>query len=180
MKGPETTSPVMEQASDMPEKGYVLNKGLPRFVGHTEIKRLRKVVEEKNALIEKFKKYDEVRKAYYADLMEEYEEMKSSFDQFTLELMNTVEDGDIDSSEQKKILKLYRNWYTYKRKQDLYKEKLVDARHSVKDLREDLTKLENLLGKLSFGNTTEVEQVVERMFVMRKHLDTLQAKIIVD
>ena len=47
------------QSSDDPVKGYVLNKGMPRFVGKTEIVRLRKVVDEKNAIIEKFQKYDE-------------------------------------------------------------------------------------------------------------------------
>ena len=77
--------PFMEDQSNIPDKetgqnafenGYSPNRGMPRFVGSTEIRRLSKVIEEKNALIEKFRKYDEERKAYYADFMEEYEAMK--------------------------------------------------------------------------------------------------------
>lgn len=64
------------QESDV--KPYILNKGLPRFVGRTEFRRLDKVIQEKNALIERFKQYDEERKAYYAGFIEDYNEMKES------------------------------------------------------------------------------------------------------
>lgn len=157
---------------------YVLNKGLPRFVGRTEIRRLSKVIDEKNALIEKFKKYDEERKAYYAERMEEYQEMQESFNQFMQELMKVVEDGELDQSEQKKFLKLYTNWFKYKNNAELYKDKLASARQSVRDIRDDFKKFEEMVSRMEFGSTTEIEQVISRIYTMRKHLDTLQSKMI--
>ena len=171
---------VSQPMADEPEKGYILNLGMPRFVNETEIRRLRKVVKEKNALIEKFKKYDEERKAYYAERKEEYDAMKQSFDQFSLELAKAVEDGELDASEHGKFMKLYRHWYTYKCRQELYKGKLAEARHSVREVRDDLSKLEALLGVLPLTSTSGLEQVVNRMITMRKHLDTLQSKMIVE
>ena len=159
-------------SSEEPERGYVMNKGMPRFVGKTEIARLRKVVEEKNALIEKFKKYDEERKAYYAAFMEEYKEMKDSYDLFNQELLKVVEEGDMSQSEHKKFLKLYRNWFIYKSKATLYQ--------SVRDIKDDIRKIEDLLGKYIIGSTSDMEVVIARMFAMRKHLDTLQSKMITD
>ena len=35
---------VSQPMADEPEKGYILNLGMPRFVNETEIRRLRKVV----------------------------------------------------------------------------------------------------------------------------------------
>ena len=52
--------PFMEEQSNIPDKetgqnefenGYSPNRRIPRFVGSTEIRRLSKVIEEKNALI---------------------------------------------------------------------------------------------------------------------------------
>lgn len=161
----------------MEEKGYRPNSGMPAFVGNTEIKRLNKVLDEKNALIEKFRKYDEERKAYYAERMEEYEEMKNSFDQFSEELLKVVDDGDMEQSEYRKFLKLYRNWFIYKANADLYKSKLADARDSVRDLREDIKKLEDSLVKLDIDKINDLEVLALRMCTMRKHLDTLQMKM---
>jgi hypothetical protein len=165
---------------DEPEKGYVLNKGMPRFVGRTEIRRLRRVIDEKNVLIEKFKSYDHERKEYYAAFMDDYREMKDSFDLFSQELLNVVEDGDISQSEHKKFLKLYKNWFIYKSKADLYKDKLAAARESVRDIKEDIRKLEELLGRLQLDSTGDIEVVITRMVTMLKYLDTLQSKMIVN
>ena len=161
------------------EDGYSPNRRLPHFVGPTEIRRLNKVIAEKNALIEKFREYDEERKAYYAGFMEEYEAMKESFEQFTQELQKVFEDEERAPSDYKKILRLYRNWLDYKNNAERYKEKLAAARESVSDVREDIAKLEELLGRLEFDCTSDLEHVVARMFTMRKHLDVLQSKMLV-
>ena len=159
------------------ENGYSPNWRLPRFVGPTEIRRLNKVVEEKNALIEKFRKYDDERKAYYAGFMEEYEAMKESFDQFTQELQKVFEDNGREESDYRKVLRLYRNWLNYKNHAEHYKDKL--ARESVRDIKDDLGKLEELLGQLEYETASDLEHVVSRMFTMRKHLDVLQSKLLV-
>ena len=161
------------------EEGYSPNRRLPHFVGPTEIRRLNKVIAEKNALIEKFREYDEERKSYYAGFMEEYEAMKESFEQFTQELQKVFEDEERTPSDYKKILRLYRNWLDYKNNAEHYKEKLAAARESVRDVREDIAKLEDLLGRLEFECTSDLERVVARMFTMRKHLDVLQSKMLV-
>ena len=163
------------KSAEQQEKGYVINKGMPRFVGDTEIKRLRKVVDEKNALIEKFKKYDEERKAYYAELMDEYNEMKSSFTQFTDELKKVMEDGEMTHSEYKRFIKLYGHWLTYKNHVMLFKNALATARQSVKDLVKDLKVLEALV--VNAGDMTLIEQLTDRIHVMHQHLDTVRSRL---
>lgn len=160
------------------EKGYVINKGMPGFVCDVEIKRLRKVVDEKNALIEKYKKYDEERKAYYANFMEEYSEMKESFTQFTDELVKVVEDGEMSHSEHKRFVKLYGKWLTYKNHAMLYKNAIATARHGVKDLVQDLKVLETLV--LNAGDMTLIEQLTDRIHVMHQHLDTVRSRLVTD
>lgn len=166
------------QENAEPEKGYVINKGMPSFVGDVEIKRLRKVVDEKNALIDKYKKYDEERKAYYANFMEEYSEMKESFTQFTEELMKVVENGEMSHSEHKRFMKLYGKWLTYKNHATLYKNTITTARHSVKDLVQDLKVLETLV--LNAGDMTLLEQLTDRIHVMHQHLDTVRSRLVTD
>ena len=170
---------VNKETHESDVKPYILNKGLPRFVGRTEFRRLDKVIQEKNALIERFKQYDEERKAYYAGFIEDYNEMKESFDHFNEELMKVVEDGDLDQSDYRKVMKLYRNWLTYKSNCELYRDKLCGARQSVCDIRNDIDRLEALMGQLSPEEISHQEQIISRMFTMRKHLDNLQSKVII-
>ena len=174
MKQPDIEKPDMAQ-TDENIQPYVLNKGLPRFVGHTEIKRLRKVVDEKNALIEKFKKYDEDRKAYYAGLLEENEELKESLTHFSEELMKVVQEGDMTDSEYKKFLKLYGRWLTYKNDMNRYKGHIAIARQGIKDLEQDLKKLENMV--VDAGEMTLLERLTERIHVMHQHLDTVRSRL---
>lgn len=166
------------EASTEPEKGYVINKGMPGFVCDVEIKRLRKVVDEKNALIEKYKKYDDERKAYYAKFMDEYSEMKESFTQFTEELVKVVEDGEMSHSEHKRFVKLYGKWLTYKNHAMLYKNAIATARHGVKNLVQDLKVLEALV--INAGDMTLLEQLTDRIHVMHQHLDTVRSRLVTD
>lgn len=170
------TQAVQENA--VQEKGYVINKGMPAFVGDVEIKRLRKIVDEKNAAIESFKKYDEERKAYYANFMEEYSEMKESFTQFTEELAKVVEDGEMSQSEYKRFVKLYGKWVTYKNHAMLYKNAIATAWHGVKNLVQDLKVLEALV--INAGDMTLLKQLTDRIHVMHQHLDTVRSRLVTD
>ena len=90
----ELEKEIQEENQQEPEKSYILNKGLPRFVGDTEFKRLRAVIDEKNALIEKFKAYDEERKAYYKDiqnLVDKLTEEKKALHEENAKLCKTIE-----------------------------------------------------------------------------------------
>ena len=76
-------------------------------------------------------------------------------------------------------MKLYRNWLTYKANCELYRDKLCGARQSVCDIRKDIDRLEALMGQLRPDEISHQEQIVTRMFTMRKHLDNLQSKVII-
>ena len=169
-----TTSP---QSSDEPIKGYVPNKGMPRFVGEVENKRLRKVIEEKDALIEKFKKYDEERKAYCAKLQSEYKDMKDFVDSFTEELKELQYEENICHEDYEEIIKLYGQWYGYKNRSQLYKGKLKAARASIKDLKDDVNKLEELM--TGIGNIRTTMKISDRFMLMRQHLEVLMSKLVV-
>lgn len=180
MNNSELLVPAMEQEVVESEKSYVVNKGMPAFVGRTEINRLRKVIDEKNALIEKFKKYDEERKVYYANLQSDYDELKASHDQFSEELLSVLANGDIDEPEYKKFIKLYHHWLSYKQRQEYYRNKLADARSSVRDLLSDIVALEAMSEGVPVDSFSTVDNFVRRMIIMRQHLDTLVSKITIE
>lgn len=70
-----------EDGAMVPVFHDLLNSGLQLTMG-AELKRLRKVVEEKNRCIDAFKKYDEERKAYYAQFAENYDMMLEQYEQW--------------------------------------------------------------------------------------------------
>ena len=63
-----------------------------------EIIRLRKIIEEKNAAIKGFKKYDADRKKYYARLEENYKIMEERFFEINAAI-DKCEDLDLNSKE---------------------------------------------------------------------------------
>ena len=88
-------------------KAYIPNLHL-ELTQAAEIKRLRKVIDEKNAAIEKFKKYDEERKTYYHRFEKNYEMMEERFNEF-LEAINDCDDIDDGSKDFYKevVMRLY-------------------------------------------------------------------------
>lgn len=169
---------VLAQVAEQSEKGYITNKGMPSFVGDVEIKRLRKIIDEKNTVIESFKKYDEVRKEYYAGMMEDFKEMKSSFDQFNEELLKVVDDGDMTKSDYKRFMKLYANWLAYKNEVILYKNTMSSVRQNLKSLVVDLKKLECMTKDIA--DMSLLETVTERIYVMRQHLEVARSHLIME
>lgn len=177
-----TNSNISLQEESQPEKGYVLNKGLPPFVADTEIRRLRKVVEEKNALIEKFKKYDEERKNYVAalqklvdDAKQETADMKEFVDSFKEDIQEVCVNEEVSQDDYEQMVKLFSQWYTYKNHSKLYQGKLKSARSSIRDLKDDLTRLETILKGV--GDFRTATQVSDRFVQIRLHLDTLMSKL---
>lgn len=169
---------VSAQNTEQLVKSYVTNKGLPPFVGDVELRRLRKVIAEKNVAIEAFKKYDEERKEYYAGMMEDLKELRSTFDQFNEELLKVVDDGDMTNSDYKRFMKLYANWLTYKNEVIMYKNTFFSVRQSLKDLRDDINTLERMTRNIT--EMSLLEQVTERLYVMRQHLETTRSRLISD
>ncbi len=76
------------------EKAFIPNKRL-QLTDKAEIKRQRKVIEEKDALITKFKKYDEERKIYCERLTNDYNMIKLRFAEFAsaIDECEGIEDG---------------------------------------------------------------------------------------
>lgn len=196
MNQPETKKSDMDlnEESVLP---YVLNKGLPRFVGQTEIKRLRKVVEEKNALIEKFKKYDEERKEYYKNIQDLVDRLESENSElkkenaklqtnveklrkkqepmFAPELRELMESGDMIATEYEKFMNLYAYWLQHRNDVIFYKSRLKTGRSSVKTLKKDLQSIKTILSNA--GKMDVLERLSERMLNMTSHLDTLQQRL---
>lgn len=73
-------------------KAYTPNLNLQLTLS-SEVNRLRKVVEEKNALIAKFKRYDEERKAYYRRFEQNYDMMEERFNEL-LDAINSCDEFD--------------------------------------------------------------------------------------
>jgi uncharacterized protein YukE len=91
------------------DKGYIPNKNL-KLTPDVEVKRLRKVIEEKNALIDKFKSYDAKRNDYVRRLQKNYELMEERFTEFNNALDECEELGDDVREYYKTVIKrLYSN-----------------------------------------------------------------------
>ena len=74
------------------ERAYIPNRKL-QLTQKAEIVRLRKVIEEKNAAITKFKKYDENRNEYCHRLEQNYALMEERFGEFA-DAINECDDID--------------------------------------------------------------------------------------
>lgn len=71
----------MENGESDKPKGYVLNRDM-ELTPMAEIRRLRKVIEEKNNAIAEFKKYDKKRTEYYSRFETNYAMMEEQFNNF--------------------------------------------------------------------------------------------------
>ena len=193
----ELEKEIQEENQQEPEKSYILNKGLPRFVGDTEFKRLRAVIDEKNALIEKFKAYDEERKAYYKDIQnlvdrltdekkalhEENAKLCKTIEKlrkkqeplFAPELRQLMETGEMTASEYEKFMNLYAFWLQHRNDVMFYKSRLKTGRGSVKDLKGDIQSIKAIL--MNAGDMELLDRLSERLLSMTAHLDTLQQRL---
>lgn len=193
----ELEKEIQEENQQEPERPYILNKGLPRFVGNTEFKRLRAVIDEKNALIEKFKAYDEERKAYYKDIQnlvdrltdekkalhEENAKLCKTIEKlrkkqeplFAPELRQLMETGKMTASEYEKFMNLYAFWLQHRNDVMFYKSRLKTGRGSVKDLKGDIQSIKAIL--MNAGDMELLDRLSERLLSMTAHLDTLQQRL---
>ena len=175
-----------------------LNKGMPGFVAHTENIRLKKVIEEKNRCISEFKKYDENRKAYYAELeaahvrhtaekaelVKQLSEAKKALAKekeaqkevlFSEDLRRLMESGEMASTEYEKFMKLYAFWLKHKNDVMFFKSRLKTSRGSIKQLKQDLKEISKIL--ITAGNMKLLDDFSVKMMSMRSHLDTLQQRL---
>ena len=177
---------VTEHVSDTPEKGYVINKGLPSFVGPTEFKRLNKVIDEKNELIANYKNIQELvdrLESENSELKKENVKLQANVEKlrkkqeplFAPELRELMESSSINASEYEKFMNLYAYWLQHRNDVLFYKSRLKQGRSSVKDLKKDLQSIKAIL--TSAGNMGLLDRLSERIFSMTAHLDTLQQRL---
>ena len=186
---------VEQEAEKIPVR--ILNKGLPRFVGQTEIKRLNKVIAEKNELIEKFKQYDDGRKEYYKNIQDLVDRLESENGElkkenaalqatieklrkkqeplFAPELRKLMESGDMTVSEYEKFMNLYAFWLQHRNDVMFYKSRLKTGCGSVKDLKSDIQSIKAIL--MNAGDMELLDRLSQRMLSMTAHLDTLQQRL---
>lgn len=142
-----------------------------------EVIRLRKVIDAKDVEIASLTAHDSECKEYYKGVLEENAEIRESFKLFTEELMKVVDDGDISQSDYSKFMKLYANWYSYKKTAEAYKDSVSEARKSIRDIRDDVRKLQTSVRSLDMNGISKVEAVIDRMVVMQQHLAFLESRL---
>lgn len=148
-------------------KAYIPNRNFQLTLS-SEVKRLRKVIEEKDALITKFKKYDEERKAYYRRFEQNYEMMEKRFDEF-LEAINDCDDIDDGTKGFYKevVMRLYRGKVT------IDKEKPV-----LQSSQSKLLKLQDCFNNLEFammgvGNVQKRTELLNELRKMKVRYDNI-------
>ena len=89
---------------------YIPNRNLQLTLS-AECKRLKKVIGEKDALIAKFKKYDEERKSYYHRFEQNYEMMEEQYNEW-----RDIVDDEVGKGTVKKVEKLKKELQEKKQK----------------------------------------------------------------
>lgn len=168
------------------EQAYGSNRRLELSL-RSENRRLRKVIDEKNRqlqsfaeecnrkmqdLIAKYRQYDEQRKSYYARFEEEYDDMKECFDNFNEEIQRVAVEEMGGEDDRKMLLRLYQNWYAYKKSASYLRDRLASGRNAVKGIQKDIEKIRILIGQE--WNLHTIEAVADRSQVLQQHLDTLK------
>ncbi len=142
------------------ERIYLPNKKL-QLTDKAEIQRLRKVIEEKDALITKFKQYDEQRKVYCERLKKNNELIEERFK----ELASAVDDcEDIDDSTKE----YYKNIID---RFQMFSSQMVTHRDKTK-VKGSLNKIQRLAGYVNdmdlIINDIDQEKRDELKFVLNK------------
>jgi GTP1/Obg family GTP-binding protein len=120
-------------------RAYIPNRNLQLTLSG-EVKRLHKVIEEKNECIAKFKRYDEERKAYYRRFEQNYEMMEERFNEF-LEVTNDCDEIDDGTKEFYKevVMRLYQGKVNSDKDKSVFQKALSE-----------LNKLQDCLNNMEF------------------------------
>ena len=148
-------------------KAYIPNRNL-QLTQVAEIKRLRKVIEEKDKLIDKFKRYDEERKSYCHRLEQNYEMMEERFNELA-DAVNDCEDIDDGTKEFYKevIMRLYRG----KVAQDKEKSVLQTSLTQLSKLQEIINNLEFVM--MGVGNAQKKAELLSELRKLQVRYDNI-------
>lgn len=151
-------------------KAYTPNLNLQLTLS-SEVNRLRKVIEEKDELISKFKRYDEERKSYYRRFEQNYEIMEERFNEL-LDAINSCDEFEAGTKEfyNSIIMRLYKG------KVDADKEKSVlqIALSDLQKLQEGFDNLEWLI--LDVGNVQKKAALLKELQKMKARYGNIKSK----
>ena len=149
------------------ERAYIPNRKL-QLTQKAEIVRLRKVIEEKNAAITKFKKYDENRNEYCHRLEQNYALMEERFGEFAdaINECDDIDDGTKDFYKEV-VMRLYKG------KVATDKEKSV-----IQKAFSDLKKLQDCFNNMEFvmqgvGNAQKKAELLNELRKMQVRYDNV-------
>lgn len=156
-----------QKLTEEEEKIWIPNRNL-QLTQKAEIVRLNKVIEEKNAAISKFKKYDEERSEYCHRLEQNYALIEERFGEFC-KAINDCDDIDDGTKEFYKevVMRLYKG------KVATDKEKSV-----IQKAFSDLKKLQDCLNNMDFvmqgvGNAQKKAELLNELRKMQVRYDNV-------
>lgn len=148
-------------------KAYIPNRNLQLTLS-SEVKRLRKVIDEKDALIAKFKRYDEERKQYYHRFEQNYEMMEERFNELA-DAINSCDEIDDGTKEfyREVVMRLYRG----KVATDKDKSVLQVAYSNLMKLQDCFTNLEFTI--MGVGNAQKRAELLNELRKMKVRYDNI-------
>jgi len=148
-------------------RAYIPNRNLQLTLSG-EVKRLHKVIEEKNECIAKFKRYDEERKAYYRRFEQNYEMMEERFNEF-IDAINECDEIDDGTKGFYKevIMRLYRGKFAT----DKEKSVLQTSLSQLMKLQECFNKLE--FSMMGVGNAQKRAELLNELRKMKVRYDNI-------
>ena len=148
-------------------KAYIPNRNLQLTLS-SEVKRLRKVIDEKDALIAKFKRYDEERKQYYHRFEQNYEMMEERFN----ELADAINDCDeIDDGTKEFYKEVIMRLYKGKVATDKEKSVIQKAFSDLKKLQDCFNNMEFVM--MGVGNAQKKSELLNELRKMQVRYDNI-------
>ncbi len=135
-----------QKLTEEEEKAYLPNLHL-ELTSKEEIKRLNKVIKEKDEAIQSFKRYDEERKSFYRRFEQNYQMMEERFNEF----MDAINDcGDIDEGTKEFYNEVVKRLYKGKVNSDKNKSIFQKALSELNKLQDSINNMEFVV--MTVGN----------------------------
>lgn len=157
-----------QQLTEDEEKIWIPNRKL-QLTQKAEIARLHKVIEEKNAAINKFKKYDEQRSEYCHRLEQNYALMEERFGEFSDAIgeCDEIDDGTKEFYKEV-VMRLYKG----KVSTDKEKSVIQKAFSDLKKLQECFNNMEFVM--MGVGNAQKKAELLNELRKMQVRYDNIQ------
>lgn len=156
-----------QRLTEEEDRGYIPNRKL-QLTQKAEIVRLKKVIEEKNALIDKFKKYDGERKLHYSRFEQNYALMEERFNEF-LEAINDCDEIDDGTKEFYKevVMRLYKGKVATDKKKSVIQKAFSD----LKKLQDCFNNMEFVM--MGVGNAQKKSELLNELRKMQVRYDNV-------